>query len=221
MRAHGHRRSHFAFSIGLSPKAKGQMLSGIETAFLPSLKEEYPPSGYDVYETDETCQVWKEYRDATLYPDRRGEKTWKPFHKLDAGCLQYTIKQDESIIIQDSKTEEIVYMAIWNFSGNKGGILEWVKNIIEENTAIRKSVRVSPFHKHYSSLSFIYILAGGLWEVVPDWLYFWCSEQSSAGMGSESARKTHWGSCQSVDVQLQFSLCTVLGHHPKPTTWRN
>ena len=68
--AHGHRQSHFAFSIGLFPKAMGQMLSGIKTAFLSSLKKEYPPSGYDVYETDETCQVWKEYGDATLYLER-------------------------------------------------------------------------------------------------------------------------------------------------------
>ena len=173
--AYTHRRAKFAHLIGLAPKAKHQKLAGIGTVFLPSLKEEYPPSACDIFETDDVQKMWEEHRKKTNFPDTRG--SWKPYHKLDPECLQYTVKEDESVIIRDSKSKEIVCMVIRNFSNNEGGILEWVNGIIEENTEIRKSVRVCVFPKHHSSL-LTNILAGGSWKVVPDRLHCRCTERS-------------------------------------------
>lgn len=138
-----HRRAHFAYSIGLSPKARGQKLAGIPTVNLPKLQEEYPPAGKDIYESEAIHQIWKNYRKTKPYPDSRGD--WKPYYKLDPTRLQYTVEEDKSVIIRDSKSGEIVCMVIQNFSNNEGGILEWVNGVIKKNTEVRKSVRVSFF----------------------------------------------------------------------------
>jgi hypothetical protein len=136
-----HRRTHFAYSVGLSPKSRGQKMANIGTAFLPKLKSEYPPSHFDIYESEAAHKTWKEYRDKTPYPDCRGK--WKPFHKLDPDRLQYTVQEGESVIIRDSETKEIVCMVIQNFSENKGDVLDWVNEVIRENTDVRKSVQAS------------------------------------------------------------------------------
>jgi hypothetical protein len=136
-----HRRDHFASGIGLLPKTKGKKLVGIKVVELSRLAEEYPPAGYDIYEADETYAIWDKYRKSILYPDRRFGKTWKPYHKLDPNQLQYTVAEDESVIIRDAKTKEIVCTVIRNFA-NKEKLLEWINSVIIENSDARKSVRV-------------------------------------------------------------------------------
>ena len=140
-----HRREHFMSGIGLAPKTQGQKLAGINTISLPTLQKEYPPSGYDIYETDDVHQMWKAYREVTPYPDCRGGRTWKPFHKLDPNSLQYIVRANKSIIIYDKKTKQIVRLVIRNFSGSKAEVLEWVNEVIVENVDLRKSVHVSSF----------------------------------------------------------------------------
>jgi len=108
------------------------------------MKKEYPPSNHDIYETDAAYGLWKKYREAAPYPDGRGGRTWKPFHKLDPEKLQYIVGEKESVIIRDSKTKEIVCMVVWNASGNTGQVLNWANEVIRTNVDVRKSVRVSP-----------------------------------------------------------------------------
>lgn len=141
-----HRRDNFARSIGLLPKTKGQKLAGIETVLLPSLEEEYPPAGYDICETGAIQNIWKQHHKETPYPDRRGGRTWKEFHQLDPTKLNYTVKKNESVIIRDSTSKEIVCVVIRDFCG-KPKLLEWVNGVIMENSEGRKSVRVCAFLK--------------------------------------------------------------------------
>ena len=135
-----HRRDHFAHAVGLLPGTKGQKIAGIQTVHLPKLEEEYPPRAHDIYETDAAHAIWKKHQKTTRFPDKRG--TWKPFHKLDPNRLQYTVKADESVIIRDSDTQEIICAVIRNFSNSREKLLEWINSVIVENNETRKSVRV-------------------------------------------------------------------------------
>lgn len=137
-----HRRSHFALSVGLVPKAKGQKLVGIPTIRLAQKREAYPPRGHDIYETPEARKIWEEFQARTPYPDRRGGKTWKPLHKLNPKRLQHTVEAHESAIIRDTKTDDIIGIVIRNFTNNNQRLLDWIDGIIAENTGSRKSVRV-------------------------------------------------------------------------------
>lgn len=104
------------------------------------MEEEYPPQDHDIYETDAAHAIWENHRKTTPFPDKRGD--WKPFHKLNPDCLQYIVDADESVIIRDSETKEIVCMVLRNFSNNREKLLEWVNRVIIENSEARKSVRV-------------------------------------------------------------------------------
>ena len=151
------RRDHFAFSVGLAPKAKGCKLTGIDTIHLKELKKEYPPSGHDIYETAEVRRIWEEYRATISFPDSRGD--WKPYHQLDPRKLQHVVEEDSSVIIRDHAAGEIVGAVIRNFSNNNTRLLEWINGIIVENNNRRKSVRVSSISKFYCGLLLEAILA--------------------------------------------------------------
>lgn len=141
-KAFKHRRDHFALSVGLTPMAKGQKLEGIPTIFLRKRREAYPPYAHDIYETAETREIWEGYRAKTLYPDRRGDMTWKPFHELDPDRLQLVVGEDKSAIIRDVKSHELIGVVIRNFSNNNHRLLDWINEVIDENTGSRRSVRV-------------------------------------------------------------------------------
>ena len=138
-----HRRSHFALSVGLAPAAKGEKLAGISTIFLRKRGKAYPPRAHDIYESPATQKIWEDYQARTPYPDTRRGMTWKPFHELDPSHLQHVVKEDHSAIIRDVKSHEIIGIVVRNFSNNNRKLLDWINEIIEENTGSRRSVRVS------------------------------------------------------------------------------
>lgn len=117
-------------------------MEGIPTIRLTKMKKAYPTPGHDIYETDVVRDIWEEYRAATPYPDGRGGRTWKPFLKLDPAHLQHTVGKNESAVIRDKKTGEIIGVVIRNFCGENKRLLEWVNEVVAENTDVRKSVRV-------------------------------------------------------------------------------
>jgi hypothetical protein len=137
-----HRRTHFADEIGLSPKTKGSKLAGIPTVWLNKLKKEYPPHGHDIYETGEAQEIWAKHRETASFPDKRG--TWKPFHELNPTHLQHVVQGDQSAILRDPKTDELIGLVIQEFSG-KAKLLDWINGIIMENNTVRKSIRVGDF----------------------------------------------------------------------------
>lgn len=145
--AYKHRRRQFAGLIGLAPQSRGQRMKGIHEIFYPKLQEEYPPHGKDIYEADAVRKIWENYRRTKPLPDKRGN--WKKYHKLDPGRLQHIVGENESIIIRDSDSKEIVCMVVRNFSNNEGNILEWINGVIKANTKVRKSIRVSLFLKFH------------------------------------------------------------------------
>ncbi|KAA8893607.1 hypothetical protein FN846DRAFT_750787, partial [Sphaerosporella brunnea] len=54
---------------------------------------------------------------------------------------QLVEKEDEYVIVRDSKTGDIVLMVIRNFCADSA-ILEWASNIVGTGVQIRKSVRL-------------------------------------------------------------------------------
>jgi hypothetical protein len=138
-----HRREHFANLIGLHPRTKGHKLADVPTVTLKKLAKIYPPSGYDIYESAKAREIWASHRATTPFPDPRGGRTWKPFHRLDPQWLQYIVDQDSSAIIRDYKTNSIVGAVIRNFSNDNHEILNWLNGIITENTGLRRNIRVS------------------------------------------------------------------------------
>ena len=137
-----HKHSHFALSVGLVPKSKGLKLAGVSTICLSKKKVAYPPCGHDIYETARARQIWEDFQNKTLYPDHRGEKTWKPLYELDPKCLQHTVGVDKSVIIWDAIDDEIIGVVIQDFSNNNQQLLDWINSIIEEGTGAQRSVRV-------------------------------------------------------------------------------
>lgn len=67
--------------------------------------------------------------------------TWAPTVILDKEKLQYEVKVDQSAIIYDAKTEEIIGVIIRNACGDPG-VLQWVTGIIRQNVGWRRNVRV-------------------------------------------------------------------------------
>lgn len=118
-------------------------MDGVPTIWLAEQKKAYPTDGYDIYETDVVRGIWEQYRAATPYPDPRGDRTWSPLLKLDPNRLQHTVNKNESVLIRDKRTGELIGLILRNFTGNNQRLLEWVNGIIAENTGIRRSVRVS------------------------------------------------------------------------------
>ena len=137
-----HRRSHFSLSVGLTPAARGQKLAGISTILLKRCQQFYPPRAHDIYEAPATRKIWEDYRASTPYPDPRGGRTWKPLLELDPNRLQHVVKENQSTIIKDISSHEIIGIVIRNFSNNNKKLLSWINEVIAENTGSRRSVRV-------------------------------------------------------------------------------
>lgn len=198
LKAYRHRRGHFLDAVGITQKQQGTKLAGVPTISLNRLRKPYPPSGHDIYESPSAHKIWKKHRKTTPYPDSR--YTWKPFHSLNPARLQHIVRGNESAIIRDSRNNELVGLVIRNFTDQNPRLLAWVNNIIMENIEVRKSVRVGVYPKVTSVDYLNNIPAGRSWEVVPNWLYGWFTQQPSTWMGSESAMEADRCGEEPVDV---------------------
>ena len=84
-------------------------------------------------------------------------------------------------------TNELIGMVIRNFSGGNKALLEWINGIIEENTGVRRSVRVSFIPNPSPTSALTVFTVGGSWEVDPDRLHLWCAQLPPAWVGKEPA----------------------------------
>ena len=66
---------------------------------------------------------------------------------LDTTKLQLDLKIEESVIIKDAESKDIVGLVIRNF-GKDQELVEWANDIVNQSTENTKSVRVS-FYKIY------------------------------------------------------------------------
>lgn len=137
------RRKQLIEDLGLTPKSRHSRLAGIRTVHLPRLAAPYPPPERDIYETEEIGDIWRKYREDNEHPDTRSKTTghWMEMEKLDKEKLPLIVEPDESVIVRDADTNEIVAVVIRKFCGNDE-VLEWINGIIDENVGLRKGIRV-------------------------------------------------------------------------------
>lgn len=131
--------------LNLSSKARDdQFLSSLSTCTLSKLStsEIYPPPNHWVYETEEIRALWEHHLLHGRQPD-----TWlrrHPLLLLEKSRLKLDITGDQSAIIQDEATGQIVAMVYRNFMpGQCHSILDWINTTILSSIDRKKSARVS------------------------------------------------------------------------------
>lgn len=146
-----HQHRQFATRLRVdaaSIHTRDDYVATIPSTTLSQLTAEYPPHRRDVCETEEIKTVWTEYRHGRPHPDRREAKanggSWPSMVILDETKLQKVVGEDESIIIYDSETQEVVAVVLRDVCGDPG-VLEWVTGVIQENVGWRRNVRVCTF----------------------------------------------------------------------------
>ncbi|PUU80828.1 hypothetical protein B9Z19DRAFT_947899, partial [Tuber borchii] len=101
----------------------------------------YPPSNHWIYESEEIRALWKYHLKHGKQPDARLKR--HPLQLLDESKLKLDIAGDESAIIQDQATGEIVAMVYRNFMpGQYHSILEWINATILSSIGRKKSARL-------------------------------------------------------------------------------
>lgn len=143
-----HRKFASRLRIDTASKSQSNIYVGaVPTRELPRLGAEYPPSHLDICETEDIETLWTDYRKEKRHPDLREAKvnggSWPETMILDEKQLQLVVEPDQSIIVYDSDSGEIVAVVLRNTCGDPG-VLEWVSGVIEENVGLRRNVRVSP-----------------------------------------------------------------------------
>ena len=138
-----HRHRQLADILGLSPKTKQSKLEGVRTTYLPCHKKPYPPPEKDIYETEEIAEIWRNHRYGKKHPDKRGKAhgKWPEMERLDEKKLALTVEAEDSVIVRDEKTHQIVAVVLRNFTGDEE-VLEWVSSVADENVGIRRGIRV-------------------------------------------------------------------------------
>lgn len=117
----------------------------IPTIYLPKLSTSYPPLGYWVADTKDIEAQWAQHL-ATYHLSDKKHKRY-PTMVLDTTKLQLDLKIEESVIIRDAESKDIVGVVIRNF-GKDQELVEWANDIVNQSTENTKSVRVS-FYKIY------------------------------------------------------------------------
>jgi len=136
-------RKQLVEDLGLTPKTQYSRLEGVPTYRLPRLASPYPPPHRDIYETEAIATIWRSHRTGKKHPDGRSKRTghWMKLEKLDQAKLALTVGVNESAIIRDVKSNDIVAVVLRQFSGNDE-ILEWINGIVDENVGLRRGIRV-------------------------------------------------------------------------------
>jgi len=123
--------------LGLAPKTKHSWLKDVPTHRLPRLAQPYPPPDKDIYETKEIASIWWKVQKVKKHPDGRGKfgGGWADMEPLDERNLGLVVGVDESVIIRDLETGDLVATIIRNFVGNEE-VLDWINGIIDENVGL-------------------------------------------------------------------------------------
>ena len=137
--------------LGLTPKARHSRLAGVPTHQLPLLASPYPPPERDIYKTEEIATIWRNHRKGKKHPNGRSKKTghWMKLEKLDEAKLALVVGVNESVIVQDAESNDIVAVVLRQFSGNDE-VLDWINGIVDENVGLRRGIRVCKLTKPIS-----------------------------------------------------------------------
>jgi hypothetical protein len=137
------RRKQLVEKLGLTAKTQHSRLAGVQTRYLSACADPYPPPGCDIYETDEIASIWLNNRAGKKHPDGRGKSkgTWPKLERLDDAKLALIVEANESVIVRDADTGDIVMVVIRNFAGDDE-VLDWITDVVDENIGLRRGIRV-------------------------------------------------------------------------------
>ncbi|KAI1385378.1 uncharacterized protein F4822DRAFT_432228 [Hypoxylon trugodes] len=99
--------------LNWTPAQKEAYLSKIKVVYLPRLKDPYPENDFYVAGTPKAKEQWDDY-----WADKFPPTVRKPYTirretlDMDISRFKYIVKQDESIIVRDADTKELVFVAI-------------------------------------------------------------------------------------------------------------
>ena len=131
--------------LSLSPKDRGvNFLSFLPLITLSKLSqpEIYSPPNHWIHESEDILALWEDHLLHGRQPDRRLKR--HPLLKLEEGQLKLDLAGNQSTIIQDEATGEIVAMVYRNFMpGQYHSILEWINHTIMTSINRKRSARVS------------------------------------------------------------------------------
>ena len=145
---HRNNKLDLIHRIGLnwSPATRDSFLNGVDTVYLPKLTTPYPRMKQWICESDMIDDKWRSYLkyDPRAQPDKRQPR--KSIFRLDPSKLSLDIGPDQSAIIYDGNTGELVMLVLRNFSAEPNLLLH-IEGVIKQAVQCRRSIRVSYLNK--------------------------------------------------------------------------
>jgi hypothetical protein len=138
-------RASLTKRLGLAWSAdrRHQFITALPSIQLPMLAAPYPAGGEWWYETRAARDRWYDHLMHGKQPDKRLPR--HEFCNVDPGQLQQIVAADESVVVHDPDTGELVMVVLRNFC-NDPSVLAWVDAKVIEIVGCKKSARVSkPF----------------------------------------------------------------------------
>jgi hypothetical protein len=140
---HRHKKVDFIQRIGLNwtPAMRDNFLATIKSFHLPKLQTPYPIVKHRICESDVIDSKWRDYlqNDPRAQPDKRQKRI--PIFRMDPTKLQLDIEADESALVYDQSTGDLILLVLREF-GDDHNLLSHIDNIIKEAVEHRKSIRV-------------------------------------------------------------------------------
>ena len=137
----------FIHRIGLnwSPATRDSFLKGVNTVYLRKLRTPYPAINEWICESDAIDDKWSDYlkHDPRAQPDSRRKR--QPIFRTNPSNLSLDIGADQSAIIYDAETGDLILVVLQNFC-SEPDLLSYIEGIIKQAVDFRRSIRVSkPF----------------------------------------------------------------------------
>jgi hypothetical protein len=136
----------FVHRIGLnwSPATRDFFFKGMRTVVLPKLRTPYPVIKQWMCESDVIDEKWRYYLkyDPRAQPDKRRPR--QPIFRVNPSHLSLDITSDQSAIVYDADSGELVMLVLRNFCTDPD-LLSHIEGIIKQAVETRKSIRVSDF----------------------------------------------------------------------------
>ena len=100
--------------LGLAPKTWQSRLKGLARTELPQLEGPYPPPDQDIYEREEIAEIWHNHWAHKKHPDHWGKfgDSWPKLEQLDDMKLGLVIGVDESVIVYNTESGDVVAVVI-------------------------------------------------------------------------------------------------------------
>lgn len=116
------------------------IFNNIPTYSLPKLKKAYPPRGVWPCDSGNILDIWDDHIRFGKQHDKRLKR--HPPMVIPESNMDLVIPADQSCVVVDSKTKEIVLIVLRNFVATKS-VREWLSEVIAVACDTRKCIRVS------------------------------------------------------------------------------